>query len=136
MKFCMPHWDALRKAIDDRGLGSLISERGEEVSSKLTRELSDGPSIDTFDPLMSAHFMIMDNAMKTLSNIGSNPMILMANDPEHPEWECPICCLNWISEEHDKTCTTEDCIKKVGLRFDCWIDRAADDVVIRWKEMN
>ncbi len=132
----MSHWNALRKAIDDRGLASLISERGEEAIRKVSRELSEGPSVDSFDPLMSAHFMIMSNAIETIGRIGIDPMIFIANNPEHPQWECPICCLNWLSEEHDNTCTTEGCTKEKGQRFDIWIEKAADDTVKQWKEFN
>lgn len=75
---------------------------------------------------MGAHNAIVSNALEMIKSIGQNPLMLMAGDPDHPEWECPICCLNWLSLEHDRTCTEPACKKPKGLTFDDWIDKAAD----------
>lgn len=53
----------------------------------------------------------------------------MTGDPEHPESECPICCLNWLHREHDEHCTQPDCNYPKGATYDWMIDRAADDQV-------
>ncbi len=85
---------------------------------------------------MSAHFMIMGNAMETIKRIGGDPRILTTANPEHPEWECPICCLNWLSDKHDRICTYKECAKPKGEQFDNWIAFAADAVVKQWKAFN
>lgn len=135
MKFCEPHWGRLREAIDKRGLSALVAEGGEAAAKNLAAEIAEGPTIDNFDPLMSAHNAIWGNAMSALKAIGANPLMILAANPEHPEWECPICCMNWCSAEHDRTCTVEGCTKPRGLTYDDWIDRAADDALEAWKRM-
>lgn len=127
MKFCQSHWEKLRAAIKARGIWDLVAKDGVEALQQAKEEL-DGKSknLENFDPLMSAHWAICNNAMATLSKIGSNPLSLLCSDPEHPEWECPICYLNFLSAEHDRTCTDPTCTKKKGQTFDEWIDKAAD----------
>lgn len=135
VRMCMPHWERLRVAIADRGLSALVAESGEQAARNLASEVEDGPSIDNFDPLMSAHNAIAANAMDTLGSIGANPLMLLTSDPDHPEYECPICCLNALSAEHDATCTEPSCQKPKGLTFDDWIDKAADGAAEQWKAL-
>jgi hypothetical protein len=127
MRFCQKHWGALRQAIQARGLGDFVAGSGEEALSMTVRELSDGPARTKaqFDPLMSAHNMITHNAMSLMHTIGVNPLSLFFSDPEHPEMECPICCLNWHSLNHDRICTTPNCPKPIGIQYDDWIEKAA-----------
>jgi hypothetical protein len=127
VKFCQPHWDALRKAITARGLGDFVSKDGTEALQREVRSLEGKPEAkEHFDPLMGAHWAICNRAMETLTQIGANPLALMMSDPEHPELECPICHLNFLSAEHDKTCTEPTCKKPKGLTFDDWIESVAD----------
>ncbi len=136
MKFCADHWDQLRAAIEARGLSSLVSDSGEKAISNLVSETNDGPTIDNFDPLMSAHNSIWSNAMTVIERTYmQNPLMLMADDPEHPEWACPICCLNWIHADHDEHCTKEGCDYPKGRRYEWMIDRAADDMAAEWKRL-
>lgn len=135
MRMCQPHWDALRRAIDARGLSALIAESGEKAASNLVSELEDGSTIDNFDPLMGAHNSIAANAMTFVSHrYMQSPMILLVDDPEHPERGCPICCLNWLHAEHDAHCTQPDCTYPKGETYEWMIDRAADDMVAAWQE--
>jgi hypothetical protein len=127
MRFCQPHWDALRLAITNRGLGDFVSKDGVEAMQRDMRSLEGKPEAkDHFDPLMGGCWAICNRAMETLSQIGQSPLLLMASDPEHPERECPICLLNFLSAEHDKTCTELTCKKPKGLTFDDWIESVAD----------
>lgn len=127
MKMCQQHWDTLRLKIKQRGLGDFCPASFDEAVDRMksqaeTKDLT----AENFDPLMSAHNMILQNAMTTIHAIGANPLMLFADDPEHPEWECPICCLNWLSAEHDKNCFDPECTKPKGLTYDDWLDMAAD----------
>lgn len=127
MKFCKLHWDALRLAITSRGLGDFVSGSGQEALQREVRSLEGKPEAkEHFDPLMGAHWAIINRAMVTLQQIGGNPLSLMTGDPEHPELECPICHLNFLSAEHDKVCTEPTCKKPKGLTFDDWIESVAD----------
>lgn len=137
MKFCPDHWQALRDAIDTRGLTALIADSGEQAVANMASELDHGPTVDNFDPLMGAHNSIMVNAMELAREIGVDPLVLMFENPAHPEWECPICYLNWLSAEHDRLCDLgpPECLKVRGQTFDDWIDQAADGALNAWQEM-
>jgi hypothetical protein len=127
MKFCQAHWDALRLAITNRGLGDFISKDGTEALQRDVRSLEGKPEVkEKFDPLMGGFWAICNRAMDLLRYTGQNPLALMMHDPEHPERECPICYLNYLSAEHDKTCTEPTCQKPKGLTFDDWIESVAD----------
>ncbi len=78
---------------------------------------------------------IAKDAVETLKNIGSNPLLLMSPPEDHPKYECPICCLNSLSAEHDRTCTDPACKKPKGLTFDDWIDKAADGAAEQVKSL-
>ena len=110
MKFCSTHWTALREAVEDSGLSVLIAEGGEATVKNLASEFKDGRTIDNFDPLMGAHNAIWSMAMEIVKErYTQNPLMMMADDVEHPEWACPICALNWCHAEHDRLCTQEKC---------------------------
>ncbi len=64
MKFCIPHWNALRKAIESRGLSHLVAKTGEDAAKRLTAEVKGTATDRTFDPLMSAHNMIVGRAIE------------------------------------------------------------------------
>jgi hypothetical protein len=116
VKFCQPHWDTLRAAIKDRGLSALIAESGQQAVSNMASELSDGPTIDNFDPLMSAMWAIIGN----LST--NNPGVLFMDG-------CPLCYAN---RDHARGCTDPACTDRAAY-YDRWIGRAADDQVAAWK---
>lgn len=85
MKFCTSHWDALRAAVIDAGLGHFIPTSGQEA----IRRLADGVETNentrsNFDPLMGAHNSIVSNVLKTagLGIFGTN-----ADGSEI----CPLC---------------------------------------------
>lgn len=110
MKICQDHWVQLKEAIKDRGLWELVSSNGQHLADRLNKELeSGGPSPDTFDPLASAMFMIMTNALK----VGGT--YLMGND-EHGNEYCPLCELE--KNRH-----------LVGEGATDWINFAADDTI-------
>lgn len=129
MQFCNNHWTALRKAITSRGLSDFVSNDGHEAIQREVGHLQGQPSTrENFDPLMAAHWAICNRAMETINHIGGNPLALMLKDLEHPERECPICYLNYLSAEHDRTCTEPTCKKPKGLTFDDWIESVADHI--------
>lgn len=144
MRFCQDHWDRLRAAIDERGLSHLIAPDGETAVAQIKQELEQGPSAVTFDPLMSAHWAIVSNAMDTITRAGASPLYLMTAGPEDPvegygpagdgrTWpRCPLCYLNLA---HELTCKDPRCtLPKVG-GYDWMIERAADDQAQRAAEL-
>jgi hypothetical protein len=97
MKFCMPHWEALRTAVNARGLGDLVARSGEELGAKLEKELAGDNTLASFDPLMAAHNMILSNAL----NAGG--LEVMAPNDDGTE-RCPVCYLSvpdWIDKAAD-----------------------------------
>ncbi len=140
MNICQNHWDKLRAAIDARGLSALIASSGEQAASNTARELQDGQSIDSYDPLMAAHWAIASNAADTIQRFGGNPLITLfsGGDDQPAHTKCNLCYLNWMMDEHDRHCTEPDCQKPKGdlAHYDWMIDRAADEQVEVWKSFS
>lgn len=127
MKMCQSHWDKLRQAIKARGLNDFVPTTKAEVVANVAGFLMGRKETQqTFDPLMAANNMIFGNAIDFMSMIGANPMAMMQPPPEHPEFSCPLCFLNWLSAEHDRTCTNPECKKPAGMVFENWIGHAVD----------
>jgi hypothetical protein len=137
MRFCTSHWEALRQAIDARGLSSLVAETGEQAARNLASETSAGGTIDNFDPLMGAHNAIVARAMNEIRDLyQQNPMMLFADETAHPEWACPVCALAWCHAEHNQLCTQDGC--NFPKEFD-WaaelIDGSADFMLSEWRRL-
>lgn len=116
MKFCQDHWDRLREAIKERGLGEYIAEGGHEAASRMAGQV-DARKVTkaNFEPLMGAHNAILSNAM------GLVGLEVFADGAGGPHL-CPICYLN---ETHARECKDPKCtLGPTG--FDAWIDYAAD----------
>jgi len=78
MQICQHHWDLLRQAMEDRGLGHLSSK--EAAKAQIEGELAGEPAEERpRDPLMSANFAIMGKAMEM------GGLYMMMGDL------CPIC---------------------------------------------
>jgi hypothetical protein len=81
MKMCQPHWDALRKAVADRGMGHLGAKSGAEAIVHMVTEIEGRAAENDYDPLMSCHNMIMSAA------VGIVGLDLM----KPPGPNCPVC---------------------------------------------
>ena len=91
MKFCIPHWDLLKDKIKEIGLYDLVPTSGKEAVEKTIKSM-ENPSLENFDPLMTAHNMILGNAMEIA---GLEVLV----DNEGGTERCPLCFLkadNWI----------------------------------------
>lgn len=88
MKFCQPHWDRLREEIDANGLSGFVARDGEQAAQQLADEAQGINDQDAApDPLMRAHWMILDRAIKQ-----GGPYILTGD-------YCPLCELEKHTEE-------------------------------------
>ena len=137
MRFCANHWQMLRDEVKRTGLDALVPEGGEAAVRAMASEFTDGPTIDNFDPLMMAHNMIWARAMHDIKSMyGQNPLMLMADADEHPDWACPVCALLWCHAEHDRLCKQENC--NYPKKFD-WetelINGSLVEVQKRWEGM-
>ncbi|HEY5201629.1 MAG TPA: hypothetical protein VIJ31_12065 [Acidothermaceae bacterium] len=110
MKFCQPHWDALRAEIADRGLGQFVASGGHDAARRMKAELMEASAASNFEPLMGAHWAILKNLT------ASRGFAIMLIDG------CPLCAAN---EQHLAECTDAECGQPAY--YDKWLGRAADD---------
>lgn len=144
MKFCTDHWTRLRQAIADRGMDGLVPRSGVEAVTALKDELTQGRKPSNFEPLMAAHWAIAGNANDAIARAGGNPLYLMSGGPEDPvtgypgyegrTWpRCPLCYINLV---HEVSCKGGACrLPQIG-GYDWMIERAADDALVTWRELN
>lgn len=99
MKMCQAHWDALRAAIEERGLMKFVARSGQAVTEKIKGQLVGQADKETFEPLMAANMAIWSNALER------GGLYLLQGD------YCPIC----ESEKHG------------SHPAEWWINHAADD---------
>lgn len=150
MKWCSDHWDRLRGAIKDRGLGHLIAPDGETAVAQLADELERGEHTATnYDPLMDAFWSINGNVARTVEQAGGNPLYLFGGGPpddptpedavdlpggEGRTWSrCPLC---YLGLAHELTCKEPRCKLPKVDGYAWMIDRAADDAVARARELD
>jgi hypothetical protein len=121
MKFCQSHWDALRSEIARVGLDKFVAKDGNEAIEKLKGSLVQAESLDVdkpspsfFEPLMSAHWAIVNNV---ISCVGLRLMV----PNEDGTGKCPLC---FIAADHLEHCRMPDCKIK---NYDEWIIRAVAD---------
>lgn len=138
MQSCQKHWDALRKALEDRGLDKLVPQGGEEAASRQLDQLQSARvTRDNFDPLMGAFWAIAGNCSERISRAGGNPLYLLADGPEDPvdvgvyptaagrTWpKCPLC---YVSMVHELTCDGGACKLPKVDGYDWMIERAAEE---------
>lgn len=108
MRFCDTHWNALRAAIDARGLGQFVSKDGAEALRRFAED-AELQTKDTFDPLIAAHTMIVRNGLRLLTELPNQ------ND-------CLLCAL--LAEEAIQVATYGR--EAVKVHIDQWIDQSAD----------
>lgn len=84
MRMCQSHWDALRSAIEQRGIGHLIARTGEECAANVRREIEGESTIIDFDPLMSANNALWSLSMNVIG------LDMMTTD-EQGNHRCPVC---------------------------------------------
>jgi len=97
LRFCKAHWDELREKIRERGLYQFVAKDGAEAMQRMVE--------GGFDPLMSAHNRILENAL-SIGGLG-----LMVGDL------CPLC-------ELINQC---QCGQGDGCPFKAFTTKAADE---------
>jgi hypothetical protein len=105
MKMCQTHWDAMRKAVDDRGMSDRIAPNGEEACKRIVEEVEGTAGPVTFDPLSSMNYAIWAEVLR----VGG--LYLMGAKPDGQEY-CPLCeveegagegsAQNWINGAADE----------------------------------
>lgn len=86
MRFCKDHWAKMKAGVEDRGLGHLVAKSGEAAVERVVAELEHRATDATFDPLMTAHWMIVNRALEC------GGLYLMTHNPDVADGEfCPLC---------------------------------------------
>lgn len=118
MRFCSDHWATLKDAIRERGLYDLVASDGTQAAKNMAAEMTEGPAITNFDPLMTAHNAILANAMDAAG------LAIMAQNEDGSD-RCPLCYLNTGHDERwPDGCPELGC---PGPKpFDVWIGYGAD----------
>lgn len=89
MRICMPHWDRMRAAVEERGMSHLVARSGEEAHAAIVQELQGEEA--RFDPLMAMNNNFWAAAMQ-YGGIG-----MMSENPDaEPDKDgfrhyCPLC---------------------------------------------
>jgi hypothetical protein len=108
MRFCNGHWGDLRNAVETKGMSHLIARSEKEAASRIMSEVEGQAKEETFDPLMSCHWMISSEVLK----LGGLELLWK----EH----CPLC------EVRDHT--DEETVRE-------WIDSCTTSVLKHCKEI-
>lgn len=127
MKFCTTHWDALTAELARVGLGKFIAEDGAEAIQKTAASIENtqqgvSDSAAQFEPLMAAHWAIVNNAMRLTG------LALMLQNEDGTD-RCPLC---FITVDHKANCHMPGCTIE---NYDEWIVRAVEDQVVIAKEL-
>ena len=118
MKFCQPHWNKLRAAIDARGLGHLGAKSGAEAVEAIVLELEGRPKEAMPDPLMTAHNMIVQAVG---NRVGIVELIAETYGP------CPVCVGMKTNEGAPDSVTGRIFTPEEEESY--WIDGPADAVL-------
>lgn len=119
MQFCMPHWNALRAEIDQRGLMHLVPKSKEAAIAAIVSEFDDGSNPQNFDPLMFAHWQVISN----LLNVSKELLYLEG---------CPVCIANIV---HAEGCAETDC-RNSSAYYDAWLGHAANEAKDEWERLS
>lgn len=110
MKFCDNHWESLKDAIEIRSLSHLVSKNEEDAAARIQKELDGKHSLDNYDPLLNAYWMLMQKAVEM------GGIYMMSNDNI-----CPLCEVR----------------NNLGLLEDIrWINGCCDSILVFCEENN
>lgn len=120
--FCQEHWDGLREAIIERGMGDLIGADAKRAIAGVVDEMTAGKrTLTNFDPLMAAHWAIAGRVIEI------RPQILLGM-----EAHCPICYANL---DHAASCPGPPACELSANFADDWIPSVADFMLMEWERL-
>ncbi len=116
MQFCQAHWDALRQAIDARGLSRLIAKDSHAAAQEAKEQL-EGTTDPTQapDPLMAAHWMIVNQALR-IGGLGlmSDEFCAVCNTEEG---HCPLCEVEYSAGSGSAKKWIDGCTEEVADQY-------------------
>lgn len=142
MRMCQTHWDALRVAIEDQGLGELIAKDGREAGRRMVKHLREETTLDSFEPLTAAMMAIISNISTIMQDGDVNIGYLFEEGPEDEieleggegrTWpRCPLCYMNIA---HELSCKGEGCMLDPVHGYDYMIRCAAEEQLEIWEKL-
>lgn len=87
MQICKEHMERLRKAVEDKGVGHLISDEFDVILNRIREEFLGNPPRDSYDPLTHAIYTLMSNALL----YGGGYLLMQQPDGSYL---CPCCEVN------------------------------------------
>lgn len=116
MKICDKHWAAMRKAVDDRGMTSLVKS-GKENFETIIKELDGEKKLpNEYDPLMGMYWMVTNRAL------AKGGLYLLTQKEDGSEY-CPVC----EAMLHPCTCGDPDCNQNTAEKVEhYWTEGVAD----------
>lgn len=119
MKFCQTHWDKLRAAIDAEGIGDLVAPDEPTAVAQLVSQVEqEEVTLTNFDPLMSAHWAIIERISKHAPQVILQP-------------GCPLC---WVQDMHEENCQEPGC-PITRETFEEWIPSVAAHMRETWESI-
>lgn len=118
---CDRHWDALRRAVEARGLWPLVACGPTEVMRRMQHEVTHGPSRESFDPMMEAYSTILCDVIEI-----TDREVLQLNDDGSER--CAICFLVQVIQHET---ASEEC----GSAMEGWLEIGADRALARAREL-
>ena len=117
MKICDGHFQCLQDKIKSRGIWDFVRlpAKNEVVPFRDAKQ--------NVDPLMFALSMVYGECIRAVLLQGDPGDLFRADENVTPHLACPICHLNWLSEQHEAVCTNPECPK--GMRWECILETAA-----------
>lgn len=124
MRFCDAHWGKLRAAIAERGLAHLVAVDGCRAVANAAAEMTAGRTVTNFDPLMGAHWAIVNRVMDV-----TGLAVMLPNDDGSER--CPLC---YAKEWHGATCTNPECAVDADT-IEAWIPSVAEHMRAEWERL-
>lgn len=118
MRMCPQHWQSIIDELGTAGLAALIPGTVEERHTRLLGRMTEGITVDTFDPLMGAH----EQLVRHMLSIYGQTILHAAGAG------CPLCLLH---AEHVLACSDPTC---TWAPVD-WIGWAAGTQVQVWESL-
>ena len=117
MKLCPPHWDELKAALDQRGLGRFTGRDIARVVTDAVERLPTASPRDSYDPLMSAMLGLYVEAIDVAGG-------QMLHDDAESEL-CPVCYVVAGCQ----------CGRGAACLFLKWVEQAADAEMVRARKL-
>lgn len=114
MMMCDSHWEALKKALEDRDMMKYTKPGARSVDFQADAPWLD-PGHKNYDPLLIAYMAIAYNVVR----IEQDTNILTID-------ECPVCYANRMHKQFCVEDAEERC-KNNDVYYDFWIESAAQD---------